>query len=120
MFATFIALITTMSNKYERLCFIHLRSPSGDDDGDGIPDHLDDDDDNDGIPDHLDVDDDGDGIPDAEEGIKTLTIFCALIFCMYRLTAEAIDDVQMCILDQDSSLGFLMIGVHKRGYCIIL
>ena len=42
---------------------------TGDDDGDGIPDHLDDDDDNDGIPDHLDTDDDGDGIPDADEGI---------------------------------------------------
>ena len=41
---------------------------SGDDDGDGIPDHLDDDDDNDGIPDHQDLDDDGDGIPDSDEG----------------------------------------------------
>ena len=40
----------------------------GDDDGDGIPDHLDNDDDNDGIPDHLDDDDDGDGIPDTDEG----------------------------------------------------
>ena len=40
----------------------------GDDDGDGVPDHLDNDDDNDGIPDHLDTDDDGDGIPDADEG----------------------------------------------------
>ena len=41
----------------------------GDDDGDGIPDHLDNDDDNDGIPDDQDVDDDGDGIPDSDEGI---------------------------------------------------
>ena len=40
----------------------------GDDDGDGIPDHLDNDDDNDGIPDDQDNDDDGDGIPDADEG----------------------------------------------------
>ena len=38
-----------------------------DTDGDGIPDHLDDDDDGDGIPDHLDKDDDGDGIPDDQE-----------------------------------------------------
>ncbi len=38
-----------------------------DTDGDGIPDHLDDDDDGDGIPDHLDKDDDGDGIPDDKE-----------------------------------------------------
>ena len=41
---------------------------TGDDDGDGIPDHLDNDDDNDGIPDDQDNDDDGDGIPDADEG----------------------------------------------------
>ena len=41
----------------------------GDDDGDGIPDHLDTDDDNDGIPDDQDTDDDGDGIPDADEGV---------------------------------------------------
>ena len=40
----------------------------GDDDGDGIPDHLDNDDDNDGIPDDQDNDDDGDGISDADEG----------------------------------------------------
>ena len=40
----------------------------GDDDGDGIPDHLDNDDDNDGIPDDQDNDDDGDGIPDGDEG----------------------------------------------------
>ena len=40
----------------------------GDDDGDGIPDHLDNDDDNDGIPDDQDTDDDGDGIPDTDEG----------------------------------------------------
>ena len=33
---------------------------TGDDDGDGIPDHLDNDDDNDGIPDDQDTDDDGD------------------------------------------------------------
>ena len=33
---------------------------TGDDDGDGIPDHLDHDDDNDGIPDDQDTDDDGD------------------------------------------------------------
>ena len=51
------------------LCkIIQISDDSGDDDGDGVPDHLDDDDDNDGIPDHLDVDDDGDGIPDADEG----------------------------------------------------
>ena len=41
---------------------------SGDDDGDGIPDHLDNDADNDGISDNEDVDDDGDGIADADEG----------------------------------------------------
>ena len=41
---------------------------TGDDDGDGIPDHLDNDDDNDGIPDDQDNDDDGDGIPDVDEG----------------------------------------------------
>ena len=35
-----------------------------DNDGDGVPDHLDLDDDNDGIPDSLDSDDDGDGITD--------------------------------------------------------
>ena len=46
-----------------------IQCHSGDDDGDGIPDHLDDDDDNDGIPDAQDNDDDGDGIPDADEGI---------------------------------------------------
>ena len=46
----------------------HLYFFAGDDDGDGVPDHLDNDDDNDGIPDHLDNDDDGDGIPDNEEG----------------------------------------------------
>ena len=44
---------------------------AGDDDGDGIPDHLDNDDDNDGIPDDQDVDDDGDGIPDSDEGMIT-------------------------------------------------
>ena len=42
--------------------------PTDDDDGDGIPDHLDNDDDNDGIPDDQDNDDDGDGIPDSDEG----------------------------------------------------
>ena len=42
---------------------------SGDDDGDGIPNHLDNDDDNDGIPDDQDNDDDGDGIADADEGL---------------------------------------------------
>ena len=41
---------------------------AGDDDGDGIPDHLDPDDDNDGIPDIQDDDDDGDGILDKDEG----------------------------------------------------
>ena len=41
---------------------------TGDDDGDGIPDHMDNDDDGDGIPDDQDNDDDGDGIPDADEG----------------------------------------------------
>ena len=53
-------------------CF--LTSLTDDEDGDGIPDHLDNDDDGDGIPDHLDNDDDGDGIPDDQEGttcIKT-------------------------------------------------
>ena len=53
----------------------------GDDDGDGIPDHLDNDDDNDGVPDDQDVDDDGDGIPDSDEGIiftkKKKVIFSA-------------------------------------------
>ena len=44
----------------------------GDDDGDGIPDHLDDDDDNDGIADDQDNDDDGDGIPDVDEGEVTM------------------------------------------------
>merc|ERR1712142_1085318 len=39
----------------------------GDDDGDGISNHLDDDD-NDGIPDVLDDDADGNGIPDKDEG----------------------------------------------------
>ena len=43
------------------------RAIGADDDGDGIPDAIDDDDDNDGIPDHLDNDDDNDGIPDNEE-----------------------------------------------------
>ena len=50
---------------------------TGDDDGDGIPDHLDDDDDNDGVPDVEDNDDDGDGIPDEDEGSsdeKILTV----------------------------------------------
>ena len=51
---------------------------SGDDDGDGVPDHLDNDDDNDGIPDHLDTDDDGDGIPDADEGMHFLTLIGSL------------------------------------------
>ena len=41
---------------------------TGDDDGDGIPDHLDPDDDNDGIPDFKDDDDDNDGIRDEDEG----------------------------------------------------
>ena len=41
---------------------------AGDDDGDGIPDHLDPDDDNDGIPDFKDDDDDNDGILDEDEG----------------------------------------------------
>ena len=36
---------------------------AGDDDGDGIPDHLDDDDDNDGIPDAQDPDHHGYKIP---------------------------------------------------------
>ena len=44
------------------------KSLAGDDDGDGIPDHLDADDDNDGIPDFKDDDDDGDGILDRDEG----------------------------------------------------
>merc|ERR1712142_425777 len=43
---------------------IPLFKVAKDDDGDGIPNHLDDDDDNDEIPDHLDDDDDGDGISD--------------------------------------------------------
>ena len=38
-----------------------------DDDGDGIPNYLDDDDDNDGIPDDEDGDDDNDGVPDSQE-----------------------------------------------------
>ena len=46
----------------------YLQIFAGDDDGDGIPDHLDNDDDNDGIPDDQDNDDDGDGIPDVDEG----------------------------------------------------
>ena len=41
---------------------------AGDDDGDGIPDHLDPDDDNDGVPDFKDDDDDNDGILDEDEG----------------------------------------------------
>ena len=48
---------------------------TGDDDGDGIPDHLDDDDDNDGIPDDQDNDDDGDGIPDIDEGASCKKMF---------------------------------------------
>ena len=51
---------------------LHFLYFTGDDDGDGVPDHLDNDDDNDGIPDHLDNDDDGDGIPDDEEGKSLL------------------------------------------------
>jgi solute carrier family 8 (sodium/calcium exchanger) len=43
------------------------RAIGADDDGDGIPDALDNDDDNDGVPDHLDNDDDNDGIPDDQE-----------------------------------------------------
>ena len=41
-----------------------MTNQNKDDDGDGIPDLLDNDDDNDGVPDHLDNDDDNDGIPD--------------------------------------------------------
>ena len=48
---------------------------AGDDDGDGIPDHLDDDDDNDGVPDAKDNDDDGDGIPDEDEGSSDEKLF---------------------------------------------
>ena len=48
---------------------------AGDDDGDGIPDHLDPDDDNDGIPDFKDDDDDNDGIRDEDEGILPLITF---------------------------------------------
>ena len=48
---------------------------SGDDDGDGVPDHLDNDDDNDGIPDDQDNDDDGDGIADADEGNISLRLW---------------------------------------------
>ena len=47
---------------------------SGDDDGDGIPDHLDNDDDKEGIPDDQVNDDDGDGIADANKGIVSYTI----------------------------------------------
>ena len=47
---------------------------AGDDDGDGIPDHLDDDDDNDGIPDAEDTDDDGDGIPDEADSKWSLRL----------------------------------------------
>ena len=42
---------------------------TGDDDGDGIPDHLDNDDSNDGMPDDQDTDDDGVGIPVVDEGV---------------------------------------------------
>ena len=47
---------------------------SGDDDGDGVPNHFDNDDDNDGIPDDKDNDDDGDGIPDTHEGLIFISI----------------------------------------------
>ena len=56
---------------------------AGDDDGDGVPDHLDNDDDNDGIPDHLDNDDDGDGIPDENEGnflALKLLLYCYVCY----------------------------------------
>ena len=58
----------------------------GDDDGDGVPDHLDDDDDNDGIPDAQDNDDDGDGIPDEDEGsfLFTVVLFsCPSFYIQY-------------------------------------
>ena len=50
------------------LIFHHVQIMTGDDDGDGIPDHLDNDNDNECIPDDQDTDDYGDGILDAEEG----------------------------------------------------
>ena len=53
---------------------------AGDDDGDGIPDHLDNDDDGDGIPDNQDNDDDGDGIPDTDEGESLIRSLKARIF----------------------------------------
>ena len=45
----------------KKSCCIGRHLFAGDDDGDGIPDHL-------------DNDDDGDGIPDIDEGNYTLTV----------------------------------------------
>ena len=49
---------------YAKLLLLSNLIKIGDDDGDGVPDHLD----NDGIPDDEDTGDDGDGIPDVDEG----------------------------------------------------
>ena len=46
-----------------RVCFSGIPDYLDDNDGDGIPDHLEGDNDGDGIPDFLE-DEDGDGIPD--------------------------------------------------------
>ena len=61
---------------------------AGDDDGDGIPDHLDDDDDNDGVPDAKDNDDDGDGIPDEDEGSSDEKVLCIGFF--WHLCVQAV------------------------------
>ena len=57
---------------------------TGDDDGDGIPDHLDPDDDNDGIPDFKDDDDDNDGIRDEDEG-RLYTHLHSEVFTVFML-----------------------------------
>ena len=56
----------------------------GDDDRDGIPDHLDPDDDNDGIPDFKDDDDDNDGIRDEDEG-RLYTYLHFEVFTVFML-----------------------------------
>ncbi|KAF6248254.1 hypothetical protein COO60DRAFT_1125488 [Scenedesmus sp. NREL 46B-D3] len=67
-----------------------------DNDGDGIPDRIDNDDDNDGIPDNIDNDIDGDGIPNDRDGFgdadgdgvpDTVTTITPALMMMTTMTA---------------------------------
>ena len=60
-------------NFHLRVLILGIPDYLDDNDGDGIPDHLEADNDGDGIPDYLE-DEDGDGIPDYLEGKNTAIV----------------------------------------------